>query len=202
MSREGQAKKAAVVQLLMSFPSSQGLGESATLAYVMALAKYSVEAVVRACARFTDPEFKRKDPHWHPSAVEIAEQAALFDRILGMEPAKKIDPARIPAGYETTKDGRMLIVPIGKPIPPGFKTHGGTVDYGHGLIDLFPLDPEEREIVEAQKGWTTDGRNMARMPLIELRKAIGDDRLRLEGKQVDLLDAPRERVVMPKLQRM
>lgn len=181
MTRDEKAKKAAIIGLLMTFPSSQALGDEVLNGYVDAVVDFSVEAVASACERFAKGQVPGRNNAFPPSGAELATQARIFQRTPSDTP--RIPTNRIPEGYRVTADGRALIVPTGKPMPDGFKSHGGKVDFGGGSIDLAPLTIEERDYVFKHHGKTEDGRSMSGMTVDEIRAAINEPALPI-GRQM------------------
>lgn len=144
-----------VLTMLEGFPSSNFSVTDATMdAYALALHGIELQHIRTACGRFIRGQADRKDHGRAPSAAELTQEAmriqfegqrsAEFDRT-----NPKIE--RVPDGYRTTADGRMLIVPPGKPFPPGYASLGPLrANYGHGEIDMSWMTPaEKRRVIES-----------------------------------------------------
>lgn len=119
-----------MLDLFLRFPSSQGLGTEAIEAYAVALGPYSVDAAKKACLRFSDPAYPRKDAHWHPSAVEVAAVARIYD-----------------SAQPTGEGDGLISYPIGALPPPGYVALGPLEgNWGYGRINMRDMSPRQKEI--------------------------------------------------------
>ncbi len=75
------------------------------------------------------------------------------------------DAIEAPEGYSLSRDGRHVVVPIGRPMPDGFTSDGLLeVDFGDGgRIDMRELSPKDKEYVMQHK----------RLPPAKADKRIG-----------------------------
>ena len=139
-----------ILRLFASFPNLASTATVATRdAYAAAVSTFSVEAVKRACERFSTGDVEGVDRHYGPSAAELAAMARMFQQIK--------DRQDVPAE-------RLISVPIGRPMPEGYVPLGPIeVDFGHGRIDMRQLDHQAKEFVLKHK----------RLPDPEERKQVG-----------------------------
>lgn len=123
------------------------------MAFDAVLAEFTDEAVVNACRDFCRGLVKRNNG-FCPEAPEVAERAREWQAILDSRDewaerrkrAAALPPP--PPGYGSLQDG-SLIVPIGMPVPDGYMIEPGTVDFGHGRIDLRGMTAAQVEAVYA-----------------------------------------------------
>lgn len=169
------ARKTAILNLFLLFPSSQGLGTEAVNAYAVELGGYAPATVKRACERIREPDYPREGgKHWHPSAAELAEVCELIE-------PRSSGPAM-----------KLVSYPIGGQPPEGFVPLGPTkVDYGRGSVNLMALPHDVRERVHAGKGKTPDGRSVVGMTPEQITAAFRAPQLALGDKPRRALPAPR-----------
>jgi hypothetical protein len=155
MTDTAHAIKVMVLTMLEGFPSSNFSVTDATMdAYALALHGIELQHIRTACGRFIRGQVDRKDHGRAPSAAELTQEAMRLQFDEQKRAAYDYANPRIqnvPDGYKTTADGRFLIVPPGKPKPPGFATIGPLkANYGHGEIDMSWMTPaEKRRVIES-----------------------------------------------------
>lgn len=153
--------------------------------FLVAIEDCSLKAVLAATDAIRKGKYQPYNYDFPPEAPRFAAIVREFEALLPSTAANDRIPAhRIPEGYQVTADGRSIIVPMGKPIPDGFKSHGGSVDFGGGSIDLAPLTIEERDYVFKHHGKTEDGRSMSGMTVDEIRAAISQPSLALGERKM------------------
>lgn len=172
MDAHRQQIEALVVMFMEGYPSLINATEGNVAAYVRPLLTLSPEAVRKAIDRFTMGEVPGQRIGHPPNATELYIEAQKHHAILSSQ-AKRVT-REVPEGYRLTADGTHLIIPAGKPVPPGWDRvpMGTTVDHGHGMIHIGGLTRREAQVVDDMGGVSPDGKNFARMTLPEMRAEI------------------------------
>lgn len=140
--------------LAEGFPSSAFSVTDATIdAYAVALNGIGLEYVRAACGRFIRGEVERFEHSKVPSAAELTREASRLQWAAKSALARDPVIKQVPEGFKTTSDGRLLIVPMGKPLPAGYAPLGPLkMDFGMGPIDMSWMNPEEKRRVLSSNG--------------------------------------------------
>lgn len=149
MDVEADAKEALLIMLLEGFstPPTDGFIEALT----RAADPYSVRVVQAAVSNFEQGAVPGFDPAFR---FQVPQFAAECRRVQGiLEPRGALPHIKpVPEGYGTVAGGRLLVVPIGRTPPPGFRTIGPErVNFGGRDIDLTSYTPEQKDYILALK---------------------------------------------------
>lgn len=150
MSMESDAKEVAIHNLLDGY-SMLRVTDAFIDATVRAVEPFSLTVVLAALDNFATGMVPGKDVAYPPQVPEIAAECRRMQGIL--EPRGALPHIRpVPDGYGTVAGGRLLVVPIGRTPPPGFRTIGPErVNFGGRDIDLTSYTPEQKDYILALK---------------------------------------------------
>ena len=106
--------------------------------------------VTAVIGNFRNGRVPGKDIAYPPQEPEFAAECRRMQEVLESPDTPKL--ARVPDGYGTAGGGRFLVVPLGRPVPDGFRTIGPErVNFGGRDLDLTSYTAEQRDWIIEKK---------------------------------------------------
>ncbi len=114
MYMDSDGKRAAILGLLMGYPSSSRLSDAQVETYCSSFEDRSLDAVRRMCQQFEDGDVLGHDNAFIPTVPEMRAKAREWDEAI----------AAVTAAREIGAASRIVSYPIGGKPPPGYTALG------------------------------------------------------------------------------